>query len=92
LVSDTTHFGHCFFFLLLSNDLLCMLCLGYLNGTAGATTDGKTRIEPLPAVDHSTIMYAPFKKHFYTQSAELSGLTATEIAERRGMLFLFAQL
>eukprot|EP01032_Pedospumella_encystans_P011057 gene11057-12890_t len=56
---------------------------GYLNGTTGATADSKTRIEPLPAVDHSTIMYAPFKRQFYTQCAELSALNTAEVAAMR---------
>lgn len=56
---------------------------GYLNGTS-APADTKTRVEPLPAVDHSAIMYAPFRKTFYTPCAELSGLGSAEVAKIRG--------
>ena len=57
---------------------------GYLNGTGGAATEGKTRIEPLPAVDHSTITYSPFRKAFYSEHRDITGMSAQEVDQYRG--------
>lgn len=40
----------------------------------------KSRIEPLPALDHTQISYRPFRKNFYKESTELSSLTETEVS------------
>lgn len=62
--------------------------VGYLNGTAAAP-DGKTRIEPLPAVDHSTIAYHPFRKSFYVEHKEVAAMSAQEVEALRGMHTMF---
>jgi ATP-dependent RNA helicase DDX42 len=40
-------------------------------------------IEPLAAVDHSKIAYAPFTKCFYKENAEISGMSESEVAQYR---------
>ena len=53
--------------------------------TAGATDEKqKTRIEPLSAVDHSSIGYPTFRKNFLTDHPEVSGMTPEEVIELRG--------
>ena len=44
--------------------------------------------DPLPAVDHSAIAYAPFQKAFYDESPELFVMEEEEVAEVRGRLQL----
>jgi hypothetical protein len=51
---------------------------------ASAGPAKKTRIEPLPKVDHSTIMYAPFQKKFYTEHADIANMSVQEVAAYRG--------
>lgn len=52
--------------------------------TETSKKDGdKSRIEPLPSVDHSTISYRPFKKRFYSESAETKSMTDDDIASLR---------
>jgi len=40
----------------------------------------KTRVEPLPQIDHSKQAYAPFRKSFYTASAEVSSWDEATVA------------
>ena len=40
----------------------------------------KSRIEPLPALDHTQVSYRPFRKNFYKESVELSSLTETDVS------------
>ena len=40
----------------------------------------KTRIEPLPPVDHSTITYRPFKKNFYREHPEVAAMGEDELS------------
>ncbi|XVF72756.1 hypothetical protein PTKIN_Ptkin12aG0145900 [Pterospermum kingtungense] len=41
----------------------------------------KRKIEPLPALDHSSIEYEPFNKDFYEEKASISGMNEQEVAE-----------
>jgi hypothetical protein len=51
----------------------------------------KSRIEPLPIVDHSAITYRQFKKNFYIESSESSKMTETELALLREELEVSVQ-
>lgn len=57
-----------------------------LAGGGSLKPDGKGRIEPLPAVDHSTIAYAPFKKDFYQEHAEISAMSEEQVRQHRSEL------
>lgn len=49
-----------------------------------AKKDGdKSRIEPLPSVDHSTISYPSFRKKFYSENAEMKLMTDDDVASLR---------
>ncbi|KAJ6794219.1 DEAD-box ATP-dependent RNA helicase 24 [Iris pallida] len=41
----------------------------------------KRRIEPIPALDHSTIEYEAFNKDFYEEKPSVSGMSDEEVAE-----------
>lgn len=55
------------------------------------TSGEKSRIEPLPPVDHSTISYRPFKRNFYTENSVSSKMTETEVALLREELEVSVQ-
>jgi len=42
---------------------------------------GKKIIDPLPAIDHSTINYQPFEKNFYEEHEEIKNMTLTQVTE-----------
>ncbi|KAJ0979934.1 hypothetical protein J5N97_015408 [Dioscorea zingiberensis] len=46
----------------------------------------KRKIEPIPALDHSTIEYEPFNKDFYEEKLSISGMTDQEVADYRKSL------
>ncbi|XP_057966710.1 DEAD-box ATP-dependent RNA helicase 24 isoform X2 [Malania oleifera] len=46
----------------------------------------KKRIEPIPALDHSTIDYEPFNKDFYEEKASISGMNEQDVVEYRKSL------
>ncbi|KAB2015762.1 hypothetical protein ERO13_D08G050600v2 [Gossypium hirsutum] len=46
----------------------------------------KKKIEPIPALDHSSIEYEPFNKDFYEEKASISGMSEQEVAEYRKSL------
>ncbi|KAF5745928.1 DEAD-box ATP-dependent RNA helicase 24 [Tripterygium wilfordii] len=46
----------------------------------------KKNIEPIPALDHSTVDYEPFNKDFYEENPSISGMSEQEVAEYRKML------
>ncbi|KAK8635614.1 hypothetical protein V6N13_004343 [Hibiscus sabdariffa] len=46
----------------------------------------KRKIEPIPALDHSSIEYEPFNKDFYEEKASISGMSEQEVAEYRKSL------
>ncbi|GLT43120.1 hypothetical protein SLA2020_170910 [Shorea laevis] len=46
----------------------------------------KRKIEPIPALDHSSIDYEPFNKDFYEEKASISGMSEQELAEYRKSL------
>ncbi|XP_039003042.1 DEAD-box ATP-dependent RNA helicase 24-like isoform X2 [Hibiscus syriacus] len=46
----------------------------------------KKKIEPIPALDHSSIEYEPFNKDFYEEKALVSGMSEQEVAEYRKSL------
>lgn len=43
----------------------------------------KRKIEPIPALDHSSIDYEPFSKDFYEEKASISGMSEQDVAEYR---------
>ncbi|KAJ4954494.1 hypothetical protein NE237_011277 [Protea cynaroides] len=46
----------------------------------------KKKIEPIPALDHSSIEYEPFNKDFYEESASISGMSEQDVADYRKSL------
>lgn len=46
----------------------------------------KKTIEPIPALDHSSIDYEPFNKDFYEEKPSISGMTEQDVAEYRKSL------
>lgn len=48
----------------------------------------KKIIDPLPAIDHSTIVYESFEKNFYTPHEEIAGLAKDKVVELRNTLGL----
>lgn len=46
----------------------------------------KTKVEPLPAVDHSKIDYPPFRKSFYTEHKEILTLSEDDVSSIRESL------
>lgn len=48
-------------------------------------------IQPLEAVDHSKISYAPFKKDFYDESPDVFALDDREVADQRAQLQISVQ-
>lgn len=46
----------------------------------------KKKIEPIPALDHSSIDYEPFNKDFYEEKASISGMSEQDIADYRKSL------
>ena len=42
---------------------------------------GKKIIDPLPAIDHSSIKYEPFEKNFYEEHEEIKTLTSEKVTE-----------
>ncbi|OIV95357.1 hypothetical protein TanjilG_07513 [Lupinus angustifolius] len=46
----------------------------------------KKKIEPIPALDHSSIDYEPFNKDFYEESPSILGMTEQDVNEYRKSL------
>ncbi|CAH9082583.1 unnamed protein product [Cuscuta epithymum] len=46
----------------------------------------KKKIEPIPALDHSSIDYEPFNKDFYEENPSISGMSEQEVVEYRNSL------
>ncbi|KAJ4850340.1 DEAD-box ATP-dependent RNA helicase 24 [Turnera subulata] len=46
----------------------------------------KKKIEPIPALDHSSIDYEPFNKDFYEEPESISGMSEQDVAEYRKSL------
>ncbi|KAG1371363.1 hypothetical protein COCNU_16G004570 [Cocos nucifera] len=46
----------------------------------------KKKIEPIPALDHSTIEYEPFNKDFYEEKPSISGMSEQDVADYRKSL------
>ncbi|XP_077217791.1 P-loop containing nucleoside triphosphate hydrolases superfamily protein isoform X2 [Tasmannia lanceolata] len=46
----------------------------------------KRKIEPIPALDHSSIEYEPFNKDFYEEKASISGMSEQDVADYRKSL------
>ncbi|KAL6525902.1 DEAD-box ATP-dependent RNA helicase 24 [Orobanche minor] len=46
----------------------------------------KKKIEPLAALDHSSIEYEPFSKDFYEENPSISGMSDQDVAEYRNSL------
>ncbi|KAJ7973071.1 DEAD-box ATP-dependent RNA helicase [Quillaja saponaria] len=46
----------------------------------------KKNIEPIPALDHSSIDYEPFNKDFYEEKPSISGMSEQDISEYRKSL------
>ncbi|KAK7259208.1 hypothetical protein RIF29_24808 [Crotalaria pallida] len=46
----------------------------------------KRKIEPIPALDHSSIDYEPFTKDFYEESPSISGMSEQDVNEYRKSL------
>ncbi|KAI9082594.1 hypothetical protein K1719_035463 [Acacia pycnantha] len=46
----------------------------------------KKKIEPIPALDHSSIEYEPFNKDFYEEKPSISGMSEQDVAEYRKSL------
>lgn len=46
----------------------------------------KKKIEPIPALDHSSIDYEPFNKDFYEAKPSISGMSEQDVAEYRKSL------
>ena len=51
------------------------------SGAAGGGDTQKREVKSLRPLDHSTISYAPFRKNFYTEHAELAALPEQEMRE-----------
>ncbi|XP_059625557.1 DEAD-box ATP-dependent RNA helicase 24 isoform X1 [Cornus florida] len=50
----------------------------------------KKKIEPIPALDHSSIDYEPFNKDFYEEKPSISGMSEQEIGEYQKSLAIRA--
>ncbi|XP_019197538.1 PREDICTED: DEAD-box ATP-dependent RNA helicase 24 [Ipomoea nil] len=46
----------------------------------------KKKIEPIPALDHSSIDYEPFNKDFYEENPSISGMSEQDVIEYRNSL------
>ncbi|KAI3449387.1 hypothetical protein Pfo_006052 [Paulownia fortunei] len=46
----------------------------------------KKKIEPIPALDHSSIDYEPFNKDFYEEKPSISGMSDQDVSEYRNSL------
>ncbi|KAK9280892.1 hypothetical protein L1049_003783 [Liquidambar formosana] len=46
----------------------------------------KKKIEPIPALDHSSIDYEPFNKDFYEEKASISGMSEQDVVDYRNSL------
>ncbi|KAJ3683042.1 hypothetical protein LUZ60_013269 [Juncus effusus] len=46
----------------------------------------KRKIEPIPALDHSSVDYEPFCKDFYEEKPSISGMSEQDVAEYRKSL------
>lgn len=46
----------------------------------------KKKIEPIPALDHSSIDYEPFNKDFYEEKPSISGMTEQDVSDYRKSL------
>ncbi|XP_020234842.1 DEAD-box ATP-dependent RNA helicase 24 [Cajanus cajan] len=46
----------------------------------------KKKIEPIPALDHSSIDYEPFNKDFYEETPSISGMSEQDVSEYRKSL------
>ncbi|CAL0308503.1 unnamed protein product [Lupinus luteus] len=46
----------------------------------------KNKIEPIPALDHSSIDYEPFSKDFYEETPSISGMSEQDVNEHRKSL------
>ncbi|XP_054816181.1 DEAD-box ATP-dependent RNA helicase 24 [Prosopis cineraria] len=46
----------------------------------------KKKIEPIPALDHSSIEYEPFNKDFYEEKPSISGMSEQDVSEYRKSL------
>ncbi|KAJ3699751.1 hypothetical protein LUZ61_003456 [Rhynchospora tenuis] len=46
----------------------------------------KRKIEPIPALDHSTIDYEPFSKDFYEEKPSISGMSEQDVSDYRRTL------
>ncbi|XP_028786327.1 DEAD-box ATP-dependent RNA helicase 24-like [Neltuma alba] len=46
----------------------------------------KKKIEPIPALDHSSIEYEPFNKDFYEETPSISGMSEQDVADYRKSL------
>ncbi|KAL3531543.1 hypothetical protein ACH5RR_010865 [Cinchona calisaya] len=46
----------------------------------------KKKIEPIPALDHSSIDYEPFNKDFYEEKPSISGMSEQDVADYRKSL------
>lgn len=46
----------------------------------------KRKIEPIPALDHSSIDYEPFNKDFYEEKPSISGMSEQDVADFRKSL------
>ncbi|THG18349.1 hypothetical protein TEA_027335 [Camellia sinensis var. sinensis] len=47
---------------------------------------GKNKIEPIPALDHSSIEYEPINKDFYEETPSISGMSEQDVVEYRNSL------
>ncbi|KAL7226945.1 hypothetical protein ACSBR1_021920 [Camellia fascicularis] len=47
---------------------------------------GKNKIEPIPALDHSSIEYEPINKDFYEEKPSISGMSEQDVVEYRNSL------
>jgi ATP-dependent RNA helicase DDX42 len=43
-------------------------------------------IDPLPPIDHSTISYDPFEKHFYNEHPEIESMSSEQVNDLRKTL------
>jgi hypothetical protein len=59
-----------------------------MGGTGGGSMEymegEKREIEPLPPVDHSTIVYAPFRRCFYTEAPDVAAQTEEQAQQYLG--------
>eukprot|EP00026_Physarum_polycephalum_P002536 Phypoly_transcript_02543.p1 GENE.Phypoly_transcript_02543~~Phypoly_transcript_02543.p1 ORF type:complete len:897 (+),score=184.99 Phypoly_transcript_02543:35-2725(+) len=56
---------------------------GYDSDEIMTVKGGKKIIEPIPALDHSQIQYAPFEKCFYTEDEDINLMTEQEVDDYR---------